>query len=133
MPTSFHSTRSCDRSTGDSSGSSNRRRPGSCTAADSRRVKCPANRSIVAASNRSRLYSSTPDRPSSVSVNVQERSNFAVPVSTGIAVSTSPGSTSGPDGAFCNENSTCTSGGRLRSRSGDSSSTRRSNGTSWWA
>ena len=68
-----------------------------------------------------------------VSVSVHDSSNFAVPVATGSAVSASPGSASGPDGAFCNENSTCTSGGRLRSRSGDSSSTRRSNGTSWWA
>jgi len=38
-----------------------------------------------------------------------------------------------PPGAFCTASITCASAGRLRSRTGTSSSTRRSNGTSWCA
>ncbi len=42
-----------------------------------------------------------------------------------------PGCSSAPFGVFSMVNITCTSGGRLKSRSGASSSTRRSNGSSW--
>jgi hypothetical protein len=44
-----------------------------------------------------------------------------------------PGCLSVPSGVFSIVNITCTSGGRLKSRSGASSSTRRSNGSSWCA
>ena len=71
-----------------------------------------------------------PGETPSVSTSVHDSSNFAVPVSTGMAWSASPGSSRWVDGAFCSTNNTCTRGDRLRSRTGASSSTRRSNGTS---
>ena len=62
------------------------------------------------------------------------RSNFAVPVSTSAAREREPRQLQrSPPGAFCSTNITWNSGGRLRSRSGASSSTSRSNGRSWWA
>jgi len=96
-------------------------------------VKQRSSLSMVSRSNRSVLYSMTPDspaRPSGVSAKSMLNSSFAVPVAIGTVRSSRPCAVSTPPGVFCTESITCASAGRLRSRSGISSSTRRSNGTS---
>jgi len=95
--------------------------------------KHASRRAAVVASKRSVLYSILPSSPAIVSVRSTVNSSFEVPVASGTVRSERPGNAKAPAGAFCTASITCASGGRLRSRSGISSSTRRSNGTSWCA
>ena len=62
--------------------------PGAARAAARRRSKHPAQRSIVASSNRSALPIEPPAKPSPSSARARVRSNLAVPVSTSASSST---------------------------------------------
>ena len=116
-----------------SSGSSDTRRLGEATIASSSERQFVAMRAIVCSSNRSVAYSKSALSPSAVSCTCSVRSTIATPGSTSSGLSVRPGSSSGRSGAFCKANITWTTGLRLRSRAGRSSSTSRSKGRSWCA
>ncbi len=128
----------CGRRAARSAGSSMvRRASGSAgveTASSARASQCRQSRSTVAASNRPELYSATPTRaPSPVSWKCRPRSNWAAARGISYSSAVRPGRTKLPPGVFWSVIMACTSGVRLGSRSGASSSMRRLNGTSWWA
>ncbi len=112
------------------SGSRDSGRSGWATAPASSVVRCPANRAMVASSNRSVLYSTTPVEPVAPVSTVSARSSWLAPLSTGTGSTRSPGSSMVSAAESCSANSTCTKGEWLGSRVGARSSTRRSNGTS---
>ena len=135
-PRRFHSTSSCCRSSALSSGSSRdallrlaRRRPPA--AARSARPSGP----IVAASNRSVLYSRQPGQPLAASPQGQRQVELRRAGSRRRArrAATGPAAPAPPAARSAATNITWNSGERLRSRSGCSSSTSCSNGTSWCA
>ena len=98
------------------------------------RAGARAMRAMVAASNRSVLYSKPPRRPVRRLAEGQlqlELGDAALHARSGR--SDSSGVPSSAAGAFWNANSTWKRGARLRSRSGWSSSTSFSKGRSWWA
>ncbi|HEX2206429.1 MAG TPA: hypothetical protein VHG93_02045, partial [Longimicrobium sp.] len=85
----------------------------------------------MAASNRSVAYVSPPVSPRGVARSVTVRSNLAVVSAVSTRRTSSPDSAAPGPSASCSSKSTCTSGEWLRARSGRSSSTSRSNETSW--
>jgi hypothetical protein len=85
----------------------------------------------VAASNRSVAYSSVPASPPAPSHAWSSRSSWAVSVSKLTRSTPSPAKRSPSAGALSRTNITCERGWRDGSRSGCSSSTRRSKGRSW--
>ncbi|KRA78846.1 hypothetical protein ASE09_23655 [Streptomyces sp. Root66D1] len=96
--------------------------------------KWPVSRSIVAVSNSSVAKVASPDRvPSASSVRKTETSTFDTFELTGTGRMVRPGISHGSEDPPSTLKPTCTSGLRLRSRSGVRSSTRRSKGRSWWA
>ncbi|CAM5625251.1 hypothetical protein SGRIM128S_08646 [Streptomyces griseomycini] len=117
------------------------RRSGAADSASSRRTQRAASASAVGRSNRSVLYSRTPRSPSLAasvrSCRANVRSTLAVEVPTSYGAVEAPGSRrvcDTPDSAvLLSASATWKSGCRARERSGASSSTSRSNGTSWWA
>ncbi len=125
------SAATCRRSAVARRGRPESRRSGSSAAAVSRWTKPAASRSTASAVNRSRLCSITPaSPPPGAAASSIVRSSFAVPVSTASGAISTPGSSRLPGGAFCSTRSTWTSGAWPGVRSGASSSTSLSNGSS---
>src|SRR5215472_3277627 len=121
-PTSVRSHPSSPSSTSDT------RRHGSSTSANSTRFQCSSSRSTVPRSYSSSAYVSHPLPDSSA---YSSRSNLVVLVSTPNPLTSSPARDRPAPEPLWTWNTACTSGFRLRSRSGCSSSTSCSNGRSW--
>ena len=132
-PVSFHSIRTWCRSASVAKGSSDKGRSGSRTPASRRARRCRPMRSMVVRSKRSEAYWKPPTIRPSNSPRARVRSNLAAPLCTASGESVRPGRFSDGRAAFCTTSITWNSGVWLRLRSGCSSSTSRSNGTSWWA
>ncbi len=103
------------------------------TTAEASSTQWRHRRSTVAASKRSVLYSAAASRRPSCSAKEKVRSNWEASRVDGTASARRPGRANSARGVFCSTTMACTSGVRLGSRSGASASTRRLNGTSWWA
>lgn len=90
-------------------------------------------RSTVARSKRSVANTASPRSAPSSSTKYSDRSNFEAPLASESGSTSSPGGAGGAAASSSSTSITWNSGLRLRSRSGRTSSTSRSKGTSWWA
>src|SRR6266481_1675689 len=111
---------------------------GVATAACKSRTYRPASASTLARSKTSLAYSITPPSPAGVpsawrcSPRLTDRSNLALALETGSMLALSPESSNCTGALFCNASITWNSGWCDSDRAGLSTSTSRSNGTSWW-
>ncbi|CAA9291275.1 MAG: hypothetical protein AVDCRST_MAG41-4382, partial [uncultured Corynebacteriales bacterium] len=122
---------SAARSSADSSGSAPIARSGPSAAARTSRTNMPANRSAVARSNRSVLYSSRPQTVSPSSNRSSSRSNSALVAASGIGSTRTEPAVQAGNGTFWYDTSTWNTGVVAIDRSGCSASTRCSNGIAW--
>ena len=130
----FHSSTTRRRSSGPASSRADMRTSGSTPTRSSTRWKWAIIRSMVSGSNRSVAYSSTPPSPSSRMFRASVMSNLLVPVSGSSGrASMSPASSSSVAWMASRAKITWNRGVCRSDRSGRSSATSRSKGSSWWA